>query len=462
MRFVFLMADTFRRDRLGCYGNGQGLTRELDRLARDSFIFDNYYVSSFPTVPNREDTFCGSYGFPHHGWGPLPPDSLPLATIVREQNYLTQLITDTPHLIGRELGYQRGFHAYHWIRGHENDCYLTRYNHEWKRIMPHDKTRMDEFYFGHPLVEFHYWINAERVGEQQTFVAETARATSKWIEDNYKCEDFVLWVDTFECHEPFDPPEYWRERHYPDYDSFPMVYPDDGPAGKYTADELRMLRVNFDGETCLTSKWLGYVLRKLEDVGIYEDCCLCFLSDHGTYLGEHNRTGKFLLDPATQKITPWPQYDEIHRIPLLLKLPGQNRSRRMRQLVQPVDLLPTLLELGGLDSPSGLEGYSLAALLRGESRRWPRRYAFSSFSIRDREPTFWTTVTGGGWSMNVGGYADEPPELFDLRTDPGQYHNVAPRHPEVVARMGRAYLRFLESVDCDPGKIELMAATFRR
>jgi len=129
-------------------------------------------------------------------------------------------------------------------------------------------------------VDFHFWINEERLRhEQQYFVAETAQATSQWIEDNYKCKDFVLWVDTFECHEPFAPPEYYVERFHPGYRGAPMYYPDDGPADKYTKAELRNLRARYAGEAALTSKWVGYILRKLQDVGVYDDSFIVGIGD---------------------------------------------------------------------------------------------------------------------------------------------------------------------------------------
>ena len=469
MRFVYIMIDTLRADYLGCYGCEQGLTPELDALAKESFVFDRAYISSFPTVPNREDIFTGKYGFPHHGWGPLPSDAVTMAEIFTERGYLTQLITDTPHLIGRHYGYQRGFQAYHWVRGHENDVYLTRYNQPFEQMMPYDKTRMDELYFpniphpkldGHPLVDFHFWINRDRLAsEQKYFVATTAQDTSQWIEDNYKCSDFVLWVDTFECHEPFAPPEYYVERFDPGYDGDPMYYPDDGPSDKYTKAELGNMRARFAGEVALTSKWVGHVIRKLQDVGIYDDTMLVVTSDHGTYLGEHGRTGKFLLNEQ-QEITPWPQYDEVHRVPLLIKMPGQTRGKRVKQVVQPVDFLPTMVDLAKAKTDLAFEGHTMRPLLEGRPGEWPRKYAYGGFSLRDYEPTFWTMVTGRGWCLNVGGSAGDKPELFHLKTDPGQTKNVYRQNKKVAETMGRAYLRFLESAKTDPAKIALMSAKF--
>ncbi|MEW6357348.1 MAG: sulfatase-like hydrolase/transferase [Planctomycetota bacterium] len=462
MRMIFLMVDTLRYDHLGAAGNPNGYTPELDKLAEHSFFFENYYISSFPTVPNREDTMCGTYSFPDHGWGPLPADAVPIAQILNDKKYICQLITDTPHLIGRGHGYHRGFHAYHWLRGNECDTYLTRLNHEFKQTMPYEKTRMDESYFGHPLVDLHCWINAERAWEEESFVAETAKTVSKWIEDNSKVKDVFLWVDDFECHEPWVPPQYYLDRLDPSYKGFPVAYPNYGPSSVYTRAELRNMQMRYAGEVCLTSKWMGHILRKLQDVGIYDDSLIVFQADHGTYLGDRGRTGKFHLDRKTRKIVPWPQYDEINHIPLMIKLPAQKKGKRIREIVQPVDLLPTILDLAGQKVALDFHGHSLKPLLQGRKAKWPRKYAYSTFSIRAEEPNFWTTITTKGWSMNVGGYQSDDPELFDRKKDPGQKRNIVKSNKQTAGRMLKDYITFLESVDTDADKVAFYEPVVRR
>ena len=459
MKIICVMIDTLRFDYLKQGGADRPYAPELDRFARDAAFFDQHYLSSFPTVPNREDIMTGKYSFPHHGWGPLPDDATPAAEIFHDAGYLTQLITDTPHLLGSGHRYHRGFDAYHWIRGNECDSYLLRTNHEVPTMMPFEKTRQDAIVFDHPLSDLQLWINPDINWEERFFVSKTARTVSRWIEDNYKARDFFLWIDTFEIHEPWIPPVYLQERYDPKHPSglSPeaglMCYPNYGPSKVYTKAELRNMRALYAGEVSLTSKWVGHILRKLEDVGIYDDCLIAIMADHGTYLGEHGRTGKFLLGGQGNKtILPWPQYDEVNRIPLMLKLPGQRRGRRVSALAQPVDYLPTLLDLTGIKTGLEFDGHSMRPLLEGKRVAWPRSQAPSSNSIRDHYPNFWTTLSTPRWLLNVGGGAKEAPMLCDKRTDAPQTHDVARRHPQVVRRMLREYQRFLERTGASEGK----------
>jgi len=67
MNVIFIMNDSFRRDHLGCYGNPEIKTPNLDRFAEHSAVFEQYYIASYPTVPNRWDLTTGRFGFPFRG-----------------------------------------------------------------------------------------------------------------------------------------------------------------------------------------------------------------------------------------------------------------------------------------------------------------------------------------------------------------------------------------------------------
>jgi arylsulfatase A-like enzyme len=69
---VVIVADTFRRDHMGAYGNPYIRTPHLDEFARSSVVFDNHVISSFPTMPARADILTGTFSYTHMGWEPLP------------------------------------------------------------------------------------------------------------------------------------------------------------------------------------------------------------------------------------------------------------------------------------------------------------------------------------------------------------------------------------------------------
>jgi arylsulfatase A-like enzyme len=225
------------------------------------------------------------------------------------------------------------------------------------------------------------------------------------------------------------------------YDGVPMIHPNYGPASAYTKSELANLKAHYAAEAYLVNKWIGTVLAKVEELGLYEDTVVVFTSDHGMLLGEHDRTGKSNIHEDDERV--WPLYEELSHIPLMVAAPGLRGGRRSGELTQSVDLLPTLLQLTGVRADGvDMHGHSLAPLLQGTRAGWPRKQAFSSTFLRNGGPT----VTGKRWTWLAYGEKAGAPELYDLKADPRQQRNLVRREPAVAARLQRALGRFLEDV----------------
>lgn len=446
MRIVLIVSDTFRYDHLGLGGAGKAFTPELDELISDALLFERYVISSFPTIPNREDMITGRYGFPLHGWQPLDPKVRPLAQVLRENGYVTQLIADTPHLMRGRADFARGCTGSVWIRGQEGDIPLTRMNYPIEYAMPPEKTRRKPVVFGRHLVDINKWTNHWWRHEEDTFAARTCRAACAWLEDNHETRDFFLWVDLFDPHEPWNSPEYLVRRYDPDYQGPPMLHPNYGHASEYTEAELRNLAAHYAGEVTLVSKHVGRVLRTMKDVGIWDDTLVLFTTDHGMYLGEHDRTGKSNLSDLDER-GEWPLYEEITRIPLAIRGPGLGRGRT-KALAQPVDVVPTLLDLAGLSGAMDVHGESLVPILKGSASETSRRYAFSAAAPFAGEGPGWATVTDsdGKWTYLAGGRPEEGPELYHTADDPGQLRNVIGENADVAREMDESLREVVKSV----------------
>ena len=446
MNIIVLVSDTFRYDYLGCNGNGWIGTRELDQFAQRAVCFDRHYLSSFPTIPNRTDLFTGRFSFPFHGWQPLARDIPVLSTICSEAGYSSQLIADTPHLMSREHFFNRGFDGAYWLRGQEGDKPLLKGRLEPRQVVAADaRTRVDPHMRNTPfgnLATQHTWTNRDWAWEEDRFCVQTARTTSRWLEENHDLEPFVLWVDFFDAHEPWDPPEYLvRLYDKPGYDGEPMIHPNYGPASAYSRRELANLKAHYAAEIHLVDKWIGLVLTKIEELGLFKNSIVVFTSDHGMFLGEHNRTGKSNIHADDQRI--WPLYRELTHIPLMIAAPGIKGGARVDTLTQSVDLLPTLLDFARIPK-KGLEmhGHSLREIMAGKEPKWHRPYAFSSTFIRHGGPT----VTDANWTYIVHGEKGGRPELYDMKSDPRQRRNVIRRYPGVRRRMEKALSQFLADV----------------
>jgi len=498
MKILLILSDSFRFDHIGAFGLQQVDTPELDALLADSVSFERCYAGSFPTVPQRYDMLTGKLGFPFRGWERLTEKDITVAEILLDNGYITQLITDSNEILRHEQNYNRGYLGHHLERGQERDVYFTKMNQELPRIIPHEKAR-HSFYFGdHTQADLSQWVNNHWIWEEDRFPPRLAKMASKWIELNYKAPDFLLHLDFFDPHEPWDAPQYYVDKYDPDYRGTPMIMPNYGLAEVFTPEELNNMRARYKGEVEMVSKWIGFAVRKLKDVGIYDETMIIFTSDHGILLGEHNRTGKLNItktDPRGQ----WPLFEDVLHVPLFIKMPGQSGAgRKVEELVQPMDITPTILDIAGIDVSKPLpgmapvplreiaaelkgvmlgrrqglnpmEGKSLLPLIRGEKVDWKRAYVFSSqrlgfinegfsFSLVPEEDSamFWVTVTGRDHVLLLGGRESDTPRLYNMKEDPGQKYNIYEEQHDKALEMTRALCDYLSELGADQAKIDAL------
>jgi arylsulfatase A-like enzyme len=472
MNFVLVIADTLRRDHLGCYGNGWISTPHIDRFAAKSIVFDRAYAASFPTVPHRHDVFTGRYTFIDSQWGPLPRNEVVLAEELVEVGYTSMMILDEPHIVENGFHYDRGFTGWEWIRGQETDRWQTAPAFP---PLPADASKLrapDRQLKGHQR-NIHWWQF-----EESTFVAQTMTAACRWLDRNWKQhESFFLYVDTFDPHEPWDAPRWYVEMYDPGHDGHEVTYPLCGPCDYLTPKELRHARALYAAEVTLVDRWVGRLLQKIEDMGLFENSVIVFTTDHGFYHGEHGLIGKSFHKPARDVV--WfhyvPLYEEVAHIPLIVHYPGC-KAHRERAFVQPPDFMPTFLELAGARDPGTMHGASLVPILTGKLASLRDWVVTSPTIIHGAAAGTRPSITTDDWALICAGTPPEegefetlavdglikrqPPgaqfrsELYHLASDPHQMHNVIDAHPDVAAELRQVFLAFLEGLGTDPGLIK--------
>jgi arylsulfatase A-like enzyme len=425
---VVIVADTFRRDHMGAYGNPYIRTPHLDEFARSSVLFENHVVSSFPTMPARADILTGTFSYTHMGWEPLPRRLMTLPEVLSKAGYLTMGIVDTPFFIRNGFGYDRGFDDFVWVRGQGDD---TR---------PHERADARTM-----------WRS-----EEDRMVARTMTEAERWLERHYD-ERFFLYVDTWDPHEPWDAPDYYTASYREGYRG-EQIYPcyGDWKRAGLEKDDVDLGHATYCGEVTMVDFWIGRLLAKLDALGLRENTLVFFTSDHGFYFGEHGYFGKaewvhepdasvtedslapgWLAESWLLTVERSPLYRELTNVPLMVRGPGLQPARRSAMTTAP-DIAPTVLELVGLgDVPTTMTGESFGGALTGMKSEH-RPFVVSSWPLYLAEGEIVTaidskarrissymplTVTTRDRSLILGGPDDEP-ELYDLRTDPGEWENV--------------------------------------
>ena len=449
---VLIITDTFRYDNLGDRAAALPVaTPALDRFAAGRAAeVHGFYTGSFPTIPHRTDMATGRLGWPHYGWQPIDLSSRNhAARLLARAGYATQLICDCPHLF--RARFDQAFDAALHNRGQEGDRPLLHLNDPLEQTMPRNKTRLRPEYRGHPLVDVHRWTNRYYRYEAETFPARTGSTAVRWLEENYESGPFFLWVDFFDPHEPWDPPEYLVRHYDPDYAGQPMLHPNYGRLSAYTPAEARNMRAHYAAEAELVDRWIGRLLEKLGDLQLWGDSVVVVTSDHGFSLGEHDRMGKSNISEDDSRY--WPIYPEIGHVPFLVAAPGVPEGADLALLAQPVDFLPTVCDLAQavVDPPEPFHGRSFADVLR-EGRGKHRELAVSGCclhadtagAVPDKAVTPFAVTDCWGYAP-VG--ASGTPELYDIRRDPLATDDVAREHPAVVAEMHARLVAHLREHD---------------
>jgi arylsulfatase A-like enzyme len=463
MNVIQIFSDSLRRDFLSWYGNTWTHTPHLDRFAREAIIFDRAYCGSFPTVPCRNDVFTSRWTLTYKPWSPLGDDEVVLAESLNQAGCLTALFADTPHPFAPGFNYQRGFQAWELIRGQEWDGWKTSPAQVSLPCSPH-KLRG-----GERVVRKYLQNVSERQSEEDYFPARTMRKAAHWLENN-RDRAFFLHIDTFDPHEPWDPPAHYLARYEPDgYDGEDVIYPRyDRWNGFLTEAELEHCRNLYAGEISLVDRWIGFLLKRVQDLGLLDQTVIIVTSDHGIYLGEHGYVGKSII--RRREHQPLPLYPEVCHVPLAIRLPGGDGARRSTAFVQPVDFMPTILELLDVPLPETVQGRSLVPVLQGDDDLRP--FAVSSPTLAGPHvdvphPTNRATFTTDTWALILGAQMEEmpsgevtemadgvereltllevstAPELYHLPSDPGCTQNVFTESQDVARRLQGQLVAFL-------------------
>lgn len=467
MNLVVIMTDTLRADHIGCYGNDWIKTPYLDKLAKQSVVFDRAYAASFPTVPNRTDLFTGRFTFPFRDWQPLEKEDVVLSEIFCHAGYTSMLITDTQNMVRLEYNFARGFDGFWWIRGQENDPYINDPHVSIKFPCASDKLREPE-----TIVKQYLKNTAYRKYERDYFAPQVFSKAIDWLETNYTLEKFFLWIDSFDPHEPWDPPYPYNMMYTdPNYSGEQVIYPKYGDASYMTKEELQHVRGLYAGEVTMVDKWVGLFLDKLKELNLDKNTLIVFTSDHGHYLGERGVMGK----PEGSL------YEEMTHISLMIRYPGaQFAGKRISAFVQPPDVLPTVLDImgipipekmkpeavkrdggvilqyGALDKPQAIHGQSLKPVIESTTEKVRDRV----FTARNIGPV---TVSDGEWVLIccpqklekvyydrikiLGEIGNRRSELYFLSQDPWQKNNLIRQEKERAYVLHKDLLEFLQKID---------------
>lgn len=465
---LWICTDQQRWDTLGCYGNELVSTPNLDRLAAQGVKFERAYCQSPVCTPSRASFLTGRYPRTtrcRQNGQYIPADEKLVSRLFADAGYACGL-SGKLHLSPCnaavapviEQRIDDGYAEFHWSHHPDHDWPANEYG-EWLR---NQGTRYSRAAF-----RGSNYVEAGMPAHQH----QTYWCAEKAIDFIESCADFQMpWlfsVNIFDPHHPFDPPPELLETYLDRLDAVPLpnYLPgelDDKPAyqqidhrGAYggnagfpydemSADDHRLVRAAYWAMCDLIDQQVGRMLDALERTGQLDNTIVIFMSDHGEMLGDH---GIYLKGPYF--------YEPAIRVPLIVSWPGAiPGGRSVPEMVELLDLAPTLLEAAGLDPYPGIQGRSLWPFLSEAHGTLPKRHdVYSEYYNAmpwHRDPTAQATMLRTDRHKLVAVHSLDTGELYDLDEDPDETHNLwdDPSHQAIKGQLlGRLADRMAWTVD---------------
>jgi uncharacterized sulfatase len=437
--FIVILADDLGYGDLACYGHPTFQTPNLDRMAREGVRFTDFYTPMPFCAPTRSSLLTGRYPFrtgvtsnpaPDAGINDvgLPATEITIAQALKPLGYASLCIGKwhlghTPEF----LPTRRGFDEYYGIL----------YSNDMRPVQIVHNERVVEY----PVIQAHL----------------TRKYTDKALEfiRNHRNRPFFLYLAHAMPHKPLAASE--------------EFYTPETPGDLY-ADVIRELDHS-----------VGRVLAALRELGLEENTLVVFTSDNGPWFG--GSTGGL----RGMKATTW---DGGIRVPFIARWPGRiPAGRTVREIAGIIDIFPTLLKLAGAPLPGDrvIDGKDIFPLMTGAASTSPHEALFAMSGARlaivrsgrwklhvrspgketryMKDPSGWVDPRGPDGVTLIAQYeqakpnqypglltGDPPREmmLFDMEQDPGEQHDVAAQHPDVVQRLKAMFDKMNDAVPAPP------------
>ena len=421
MNIILITVDALRLDRLGCYGNRDGLTPGIDSLAGQSTVFEqaitagSWTQAAFPAIITS--TYPSMYG---GCLGPLSPDRPSPVEALRGEGFHTRGFVSNPWL-ERRYGYQRGFNEFVELRPAQAFPF-------YKRITILQALLRRNVVQSIGVLLKRRWIPPRMYASAESVLARA-------LEGLIPGRSSFTWAHLMDVHwpyhredqlrQPVEIAQAWRDvAHY--------------HAAAWQGAELgdhhrRRYTDLYEQALAYLDEQISRFIDELRRRGIWEETLFILTADHGEEFFDHGRWGHVEIN----------LHDEILRIPLILHAPGQSAIRRVDSQVRSLDTMPTILSLAGCQSPPGMLGIDLAGFVQG---RPVANLPAEAICERPRGQEYMLAVRTEQYKYIWDRRNPSVHRLYALRQDPTERENLADRFPETAHKFQTTAQRHLEFV----------------
>ena len=437
---VLFIASDDLTSAIGCYGDPIAVTPNLDRLSNMGVRFDNAYCQLPLCNPTRASLMTGLrpdtikvYDLDVH-FRDAVPNAVTLPQLFQANGYKAMRVGKIYHYgVPAQIGTNGLDDPASWNQVVNPKGRDTEEEHLITNLEPHRK-----------ISAALSWLASEGTDEEQTD-GMIATEAIKLMEEN-KDRPFFLAAGFFRPHTPYVAPKKYWELYPIEKIKMPYAPKDDrgdipkaafahnNPVPNYNLaiEDVLKAKQAYYATVSFVDAQLGRLLNALEDLGLADNTIVAFWSDHGYHLGEHNGI--------------WQKrclFEESASAPLIIYSPKQKgNGTASQQIVEFVDIYPTIAELCGLESPNEVEGKSLVPLLEKPTRKWKGEAYTQVLRPGDGLPVMGASIRTDRWRYTEWNEGEQGIELYDHTIDPNEFNNLASKetHQKTIISL-RAKLR---------------------
>lgn len=348
---LFVVWDTVRADRLSVYGCDTPTTPFLETFAREARVFENCTSTGSSTVPSHGAMFTGLLPREHganNAFKHLADAHSTLAEIFQGNGYATYLFSANPHISADE-NFSQGFDV-------EEHPWDDRYRNQALDMIRQKANPLDN------NTDLNRMLRVKR--PDNWYIKNCGKLAERglldWLKKRTGAQPYFAFLNYMEAHQPFAPPIEIRsrlmtaaqlERSAQIDRSWINMWCYTFGLHDYSAADLEIMARLYDACLIELDGLFEQLIASLDEGGYLENTIVVLVGDHGEHLGENH-----LLDHQ------YSLYEPLLRVPLIIHYPEKLKAGREARPVVNFDLFPTLLELAGLESPSGRSRHALSLL----------------------------------------------------------------------------------------------------
>ncbi|APX34103.1 arylsulfatase [Brachybacterium sp. P6-10-X1] len=433
--FILVCVDEMRADAMGAAGNEHIDTPNLDDLARGGYRFPRAYTATPTCVPARVALFTGMSQERHGRYGYREGISFPDAHPVTLQSTLGEAGYQTYGVGKMHVFPDRARCGFDEVLLHDGFLHTSRrlsrgpsaaiddYVEFLRRETGDPRADYQETGIGCNAMTARPWERAERLHPTRWVADESFR----FLERRDPSRPFFLYMSFHRPHAPFDPPGWlwdkYRGREFPprplgdwvsDFAEHRRDHGSEAEFGAQKESTHQQVRAGYYGSIEFIDLQLNRLRETLSDHDLTQDTVIMFVSDHGDMMGDHDMYRKSV------------GYEGSARIPLVLHVPprlreGWGEPGEVEAITELRDVMPTLLDLAGVEAPDGVDGQSLRPATHGAAGR-EHLHGEHLISSLGRHSMQWIRSRRHKYLWFSG---DGHEQLFDLEADPQELHDLA-------------------------------------